>query len=221
MNMKVIIDYRERPSGIIKELCKHDIDAEEKHLLVGDFIIQTKDRNNNVVNLCIEKKTQEDFLNSILDKRLLRQLIDMKEHYQNQLLIIEGKNNLYSIRKFHPNAIRGMLATISIDLQIPIITTRSLADTASFIATIARRLEKPRSEISLVKKKKPSSIKEQQEFIIESLPGIGSILAKSLLYEFKTIKNIINSDESSLKKIDKIGEKKAKNIFDLVRSEYK
>ena len=218
--MKVIVDHREKSSGIIRELAKHGIDIDEKQLLVGDFIIQTKDHNNNNINLCIEKKTQEDFLNSIIDKRLLRQLFDMKEHFQSQLLIIEGNSNLYSLRKFHPNSIRGMLATIAVDLQIPIITTRSVSDTASLIATIAKRMEKPRSEISLIKKRKPPTVKEQQELIVESFPGIGPVLAKSILKEFKTIKNIINSDEKALKKIEKIGNKKAKNIMDVINSEY-
>src|SRR3989338_1902811 len=218
--MKVIVDHREKSSGIIRELAKHGIDIDEKQLLVGDFIIQTKDHNNNNINLCIEKKTQEDFLNSIIDKRLLRQLFDMKEHFQSQLLIIEGNSNLYSLRKFHPNSIRGMLATIAVDLQIPIITTRSVSDTASLIATIAKRMEKPRSEISLLKKRKPPTVKEQHELIVESFPGIGPVLAKSILKEFKTIKNIINSDEKALKKIEKIGNKKAKNIMDVINSEY-
>ncbi|MBS3108555.1 hypothetical protein J4409_01660 [Candidatus Woesearchaeota archaeon] len=218
--MKVIIDYRERKSGIIRELAKHDIEVDEKQLLIGDFIIQTKDKDNNTINLCIEKKTQEDFLNSIIDRRLLKQLIDMKEHFQNQLLIIEGSKNLYSMRNFHPNAIRGILATISVDLKIPIITTRAVADTAAFIATITKRLEKPRSEISILKKRKPLTLKEQQEFIIESLPGIGPTLSKSLLQEFKSIKNIINAKEKDLKNIDKIGNKKAKGILNLIHQKY-
>ncbi len=218
--MKVIVDYREKPSGILRELAKQGIEAEVKALALGDFIIQTKDRSGNIINLCIEKKTQDDFLNSIIDKRLLRQLIDMKEQFQNQLLIIEGNGNLYSLRKFHPNSIRGTLATISIDLQIPTITTRSIADTAALIAVISKRLEKDRKDISLMNKRKPLSIKEQQEFIIEALPGIGPTLSKSLLNEFKSIKSIINAKEDDFKKIDKIGDKKAKEIFNLIHHEY-
>lgn len=218
--MKIFVDYRERPSGIILELAKHKIEAEEKALPIGDFMIQTKDHDNNLITLCIEKKTQEDFLSSIIDKRLLRQLIDMKEVYNNQLLIIEGSRNLYALRKFHPNSIRGMLATIAIDLQIPIITTRTVADTASFLALVAKRSEKNRKELDLTRKRKPASIKEHQEFIIESFPSIGPILAKSMLEEFKTIKNIVNSTEEKLKKIEKIGEKKAKDIIEIINKKY-
>lgn len=218
--MKVIVDYRERASGVIRELAKHSIHPEEKSLAIGDFIIQTLDMNNSIINLCIERKTQEDFLNSIIDKRLLKQLIDMKEQFQNQLIIIEGQDNLYSMRKFHPNAIRGMLAAIAIDLQIPIITTRSVSDTASFIVTIAKRLEKPRRELSLLAKKKPLAIKEHQELIIETFPGIGPVLAKSLLNEFKTIKRIVNAKEENLKKIEKIGDKKARELINIFHKEY-
>jgi ERCC4-type nuclease len=61
-------------------------------------------------------------------------------------------------------------------------------------------------------KKKTLSKKERLQFILESFPGIGPTLAKSLLKEFKTIKNIINSEEKVLQKVDKLGPKKSTEI---------
>ena len=64
------------------------------------------------------------------------------------------------------------------------------------------------------------TIKEQQEYLISALPGIGATLAKPLLTKFKTIKNIINAPEDELKKVELIGKKKAKKIKDVVDKEY-
>ena len=217
---KIIVDYRE-DKKIVKELYKQKIDVEVKSLTSADFVMQIKDIDGHVKDLAIERKTIGDFLNSIIDKRILTQLIALKENFPLQLLIIEGEENIYRIRNFHPNSIRGMLSSIAIDYQIPILYTKNYRDTAAYLALIARRLEKPKRHISLVSKRKPLTLKEQQEYLIESLPGIGPSLSKSLLKKFKSVKNVINAKEDKLQKVEKIGEKKSKMIREVLDSEYK
>ena len=217
---KIIVDYRE-DKNIVKELYKDKIDVEIKSLISADFVMQVKDINNNVKDLGIERKTLRDFLNSIIDKRILAQLISLKENFPLQLLIIEGEENIYQIRDFHPNSIRGMLSSIAIDYQIPILYTKNYRDTAAYLALIAKRLEKPKRNISLITKRKPLTLKEQQEYIIESLPGVGPSLSKALLSKFKSVKNVINAKEKRLKKVDKIGEKKSKVLREVLDREYK
>ena len=216
---KIIVDHRE-DKEIIRELTKQGLDLEIKQLTVADFIIQTKDNEGNIKDLAIERKSQMDFINSIIDKRLVTQLINLKEYYPLQLLIIEGSRNIFSIRNFHPNAIRGMLASIAIDFQVPIIYTKNFRDTASFLNIIAKRLEKQRKNFSLVKKRKPLTLKEQQEFLIESLPGIGPNLSKELLKKFGSVKKIINASEEKLIKVPKIGKKKAEAIKKVLDENY-
>lgn len=217
---KVIVDYRERASGIIAELGKRDLDVEVKSLVTADFIIETKDKNGIIHNVGIEKKTQLDFLNSIIDKRLLSQLVVLKENFSLPLLIVEGEENIYRLRNFHPNAIRGMLAAIAIDFQIPILHTKNYRDTASLLEIISRRLETPKNTFSLVKKKKPATLQEQQELIVETLPGIGPTIAKSLLKKFKSIKALANADEKELQEVEKIGKIKAQEIKKVIEAEY-
>lgn len=218
--MKIFLDHRERPSGIKKELIKHGLEVIEQQLKLADFIIKTKTLDGKIVTVGIEKKTINDFLNSIIDKRIISQLMDLKKYFDTPLLIIEGEENIYKIRNFHPNSIRGMFASIAIDFQIPILYTRNYRDTANLLAIIAKRLEKTRSLPSLLKKRKPLTLKQQQEFIIETLPGIGPIISKSLLEKFRTIKKIINATEEELEEVEKIGPKKIKNIKKVLESEY-
>ena len=60
----LIIDHRERE--LIKELSRRKIKFEIKQLVASDFIIK---------NIGCERKTQQDFINSIIDGRLIDQLI--------------------------------------------------------------------------------------------------------------------------------------------------
>ena len=69
-------------------------------------------------------------------------------------------------------------------------------------------------------KAKIAQLKEKQELIIETFPGIGPSLAKSLLKEFKTVKKIINASEKNLQKVEKLGPKKASEIKKVIEEEY-
>lgn len=217
---KIFIDHRERSSEINKELIKRDIEIIEKQLVIADFVIKTKNLNGDIITVGVERKTINDFLNSIIDRRIISQLIGLKKHFDTPLLIIEGEENIYQVRNFHPNAIRGMMASIAIDFNIPILYTRNNKDTANLLAIIAKRLEKPRSLPSLLKKRKPLTLKQQQEFLIESLPGIGPTISKSLLNKFKTIKKIINATEEELKEVEKLGPKKIGNLKKVLENRY-
>jgi Fanconi anemia group M protein len=89
------------------------------------------------------------------------------------------------------------------------------------IKTIASREQiDNKKEFGIRLEKKPLTTKKQQEFIIESLPGVGPSLAKGLLKKFKTIKKIMNSSEKELKEIEKLGQKKAKNIQEILDEIY-
>ncbi len=220
MMVKIIIDHREKSSGIIAEIEKQGIETETRQLISADFVIQTK-VNEHIQTIGVERKTQNDFINSIMDKRIINQLKLLRESFKIPLLVIEGSENIYSLRDFHPNAIRGMLASIALDYQIPILYTKNPMDTASLLAVIAKRLEKNKKHISLLDRRKPLTLKEQQEFQIESLPGIGPALAKNLLKHFGSIHAIINAPEEELMQVEMLGPIKSKKIRELIISLYK
>lgn len=216
--MKIIADKREKNSLVIAELNEEGISVEMKQLEVADYLI-SKD-------IAVERKTVNDFITSMLNKRLFKQLSDLKENYSKPLLIIEGieEQDIYKSDrhpKLHPNAIRGMILSILLEFSIPVIFTKDYIDTAQFLILLAKRQEKPFREISLKAKRRAFSLAEQQQFIIESLPGIGPILAKELLKKFRTVKGVINANKAELQKVKKINKKKADNIKRLLEAKYK
>jgi len=208
---KIIIDYRERNSLVVSSLVELGFETEFRELKVADYLIN---------NVAIERKTISDFINSIINKRIIRQLEELKQ-YENKLLIIEGieEQELYSddtdseSRLIHPNAIRGFLLSVTIKHKIPVILTKNYEDTARYLAVLARKKEK---ESSLNVTKKSLNKKERLQFILEGFPGIGPKTAKKLLSHFKTIKAISNS---SIEEIAKVIGKKA-DIFKLLEEEY-
>lgn len=209
-----IVDHREHKS-ILRVLAKEGIDYKKEQLGIADFLIKSK-ANGEETTVAIERKTLEDFLNSIIDKRLLIQLAEMRERYKVAVLIIEGNENIYQMRNMHPNAIRGMMVTIAIDFQVPIIRTLNPRDTVMVMKNMAERLTRSRKPISMYSRRTPLSLEDQKLYLLESLPGVGATLAKSLLREFGSVEKVMNASLKDLQKVDKLGPKKAEKIKEVL-----
>jgi Fanconi anemia group M protein len=211
---KVIVDHREDKKMVVA-LAKAGIDYEIKQLNVGDFILQTR-IGDDIETIAIERKVQNDFLNSIFDKRLLVQLMNLKENYKNILLVIEGDENLFSMRDIHPNAIRGMLLSLLVDFKVQIIYTRNYKDTALYIKCLIDKLGKIRKPVSLSDRRKPLTKDEYKLYMIESLPGVGPVLAKNLFDRFGSVKGILSASLNELKSVEGVGIKKAEKIKEVL-----
>ena len=210
--IKIFADYREKGSGVIKEIADMEIDLKLESLSNADYLLSSR--------VGVEFKTVQDFVDSLMDGRLLEQIKNLKNNFERPLVVVEGIEDIYSVRNVHPNAIRGMLATIAVSYGIPILFTKNFKETASLLQLIAKREQEETGSFNIHGSKKPMSIKELQEYIISSLPGVGIMLARPLLKEFKTIKNVVNAEQKDLEKIEKIGPKKAKQINEIVNREY-
>jgi ERCC4-related helicase len=213
VELKVFADFREKASGIIKELVDMGVSMSLSSMEVGDYQLSTR--------VGVEYKKVPDFVDSIVDGRLLDQMKDLKQNFERPIIIVEGDEDIYSQRKVHPNAIRGMLATITISYGIPVLQTKTSKETAALMAVIAKREQDPEfREFNPHGSRKPMTLKQQQEYIVSSLPGVGPTLAKPLLEKFGTIREFMNASVSELKDVDKIGEKKANEIQRVLTEKY-
>lgn len=207
----VFADTREGNSKVIRHLSEMEIDVKVQAMAVGDYQVSDE--------VVIERKTANDFVDSIVDKRLFKQARSLMEEFKRPLIILEG-DDLYN-GMINPNAIRGSIASIALDFGISIIPTRNAQDTAAMIKRIAIREQSgEKTPIQIRTDKKPVNLWEQQLFIIESLPNIGPVNAKNLLEHFGTVANIINASESQLQEVEGIGKKTAANIRKVVDSKY-
>jgi Fanconi anemia group M protein len=215
LEMLVYADQREK-GDIIKALERRGLKIETKQIAVADYVLSDIH--------AIERKTASDFISSILDKRLFKQMEQLKENYEKPLLIIEGDfRELYDPeRKIHPNAVKGALLSIMLKYNIPVFFSQGYEDTSQVIYILKKRiLEKREAVFSLRVKRKEMSLAEKQLFLVEGLSNIGPQLSRALLSKFKTIKNLANANIKKLQKVEKIGEKKAKEIYSIFNEEFK
>jgi Fanconi anemia group M protein len=212
VKLKIIADRREEPSGVTEALRELGVDVELQQLAVGDFVLSPR--------LGVERKSVGDFLQSLIDGRLLNQAKLLRETFERPIIILEGKE-LYERRAIHPNAVRGALAALTVDLGVPIVPTEDEEDTANLLTAMAKREQVQEfKEMPLRRKVRGLTLAGNQRFILEGLPGISAILAKRLLEHFKTIEQVMCASEKELRKVRGIGKEKAKIIRGVLTAPY-
>ena len=210
---RIVADSREKSSKVLRTLHGFDVDLDLQTLAVGDYQLSQ--------DVCVEFKRVDDFVNSLVDGRLLAQVKAMKQSVLKPLIIVEGEESIFSQRNIHPNSLYGLMSTITLSYGIPILFTRNEIDTANLLFMIARREQSEgQAHFSLHASHKPLDEKEQLEYIIGSISNVGPAAAKKLLSHFNTVANIVNATQDEICEIDGIGEKTAKHICDVLSKKY-
>ena len=208
----VLADHREKSNKIVKELIDLGVSVKTAQLETADYLLSGK--------VGVELKKVPDFVASIIDGRLLDQVRNLRKNFEKAVLIIEGEEDIYAIRKVHANAIRGMLSSIVLDFQVPVLYTKNPKDTAGLLAVMAKR-EQDKGRDFTYHDRKRHTVKEQQEFLVSSLPNIGVQTARLLLENFSSIKNLVNASKEEITSIKGVGEKTADNLIKLFEEDYK
>ncbi|MCK7468238.1 MAG: hypothetical protein MZU91_09015 [Desulfosudis oleivorans] len=88
--------------------------------------------------ILVERKTARDFVDTLINRDLLGQVKAMAESVTRPVMIIEG-GDLYAQRDMHPNAIKGVLAALTVDMGVSILFTRDEQDTAQMLFVLSKR----------------------------------------------------------------------------------
>ncbi|KUH33216.1 DEAD/DEAH box helicase [Thermococcus celericrescens] len=207
----IYADSRELRSGVPKHLRELGAEVEVRTLDVADYVVSE--------DVGIERKSANDFIQSIIDGRLFDQVERLKRAYEKPVIIIEGE--LYGIRNVHPNAIRGAIAAVTLDWGVPILFSSGKEETAQFIYLMAKREQEERKkEVRLRSEKKALTLAERQRLIVEGLPNVSATLAKRLLTHFGNVERVFTATEEELKEVEGIGPKKAREIRKVITAPY-
>jgi Fanconi anemia group M protein len=115
----------------------------------------------------------------------------------------------------------GAYASILIDYGIPIVWTQKPSEMAQLMYAIARREQIQEKRLPrIMVTPKPTTLEEQQEFIVSSLPNIDNARAKKLLNSFQTVQRIFMASKEELMSVSGIGEKISEEVRRVLISKY-
>jgi len=211
-NLRIIVDERERKSGIPDLLKSIGLNLELKVLPVGDYVVAPE--------TIVERKSIRDLMSSVFDGRLFDQCSRLKEHFQHPVILMEG--NMDEIEEIveNPLIFYGAISTVVIDFKIPIIPTPNATHTAKLLVSMCSRKDSPKGPY-LKKIKKSNDLEKQQLSSLCSLPGVGEKFAMRLLEKFGTPLRVFTATTSELAKVDGLGEARAKKIKKILESKSK
>lgn len=186
----IIVDQRERKSGIIDQL--NDLGAQviEETLDAGDYLL------SSVVGC--ERKRGDDFYHSLFagsnQTNIFEELMRLAESVEEPILFLEDFNLMFKRGEEMKASLYGALVSIGTRLRIPIIPTRNTADTALAIYRIAKQ-QQCETKTHGISRRAPKSLslKERQSYFLEGFFNVGPTKADQLIDEFRTPLNFINA----------------------------
>ena len=224
MPARIVVDGREKSSGIPDLLRKAGAVIDFAQLKVGDYVVSPE--------IAVERKTVHDLLSSIYDGRLFLQCSDLVKHYQKPLIVVQG--NLAELAEIPEGAeekdIKKLaermpltydaLATVVTEFRIPIIHTPSADQTVQFLVTLVNKsLREGKATGPLLRKiKKENPVKIQQLSVLSSVPGVGEKLAVRMLEKFHTPNRALNASLAELATIPGFGLARAVRVRKILDS---
>jgi len=174
-DLRIVVDEREKKSGIPDLLKSIGINVEMKMLPIGDYIVAPE--------TIVERKSIQDLISSVFDGRLFDQCDRLKNNFEFPIILVEGNINAIEDLTENPFVFYGAISSITIDFKIPIITTLDSSHTAKLL--VAMCSQKAQSKGPFIKKiRKSNDIRKQQLSVLCSLPGVGEKTAIQLLEKF-------------------------------------
>ena len=211
-NIRIIVDERERKSGIPDLLKAVGMGVEMKTLPIGDYIVAPE--------TIVERKSIKDLMASVFDGRLYDQCTRLKENFEHPIVLVEGNVDEIEEITDNPLVFYGAISRVTLEFKIPIIHTPSASHTAKLLVALCSKKDGPTGPY-LKKIKKSSNLETQQLSTLCSLPGIGEKFAVRMLEKFGTPLKVFSATTSELAKVEGLGESRAKKIKNMLTTKNK
>ncbi len=204
--MRIIVDYREESSGLPELLATH-FTVTVKKISYGDYLINHR--------ITVERKTARDFLISIIDLRLFKQVANLRKNCSHPLILIEG-NPYKTDLGFDPKAIRGAILSVQCAWQVPVIFSRSKEDSVDILVMIGQQDDVVTDVVPLRGGYRPKKLKTRQLYLLQGLPNVGPELARRLLNHFQSVGRVMGATVDELTKVEGIGNTRAMKMREVL-----
>ncbi|MCS7106864.1 MAG: helix-hairpin-helix domain-containing protein [Acidilobaceae archaeon] len=208
--LRIYADYREEQSGIPALLEKMGVIVIRENLSVGDYLLPG--------DVVVERKTAEDYINSLHDGRLFDQVRRVLEVYDNLLLIVEGDLEREARLRGREKHVTSSIASLLLE-SVKVVSSSGPRYTAHLLEALAKKSSETRGKrVVIHRKPKLESTREWQIYVISSFPGVGEKMAEKILEHYKTVEAFCLSSISELQRV--VGEKRAERIKTILKARY-
>lgn len=185
-------------------------------LSTGDFCT-----NDNYLG--IERKSVVDFISSMQGGRLKQQLYELRQQYQQPLLIVEDYDGIMDCitknPQLHPNVLRGVVTSAFAHNGVHIQFVNGFY--VPFVLELVNKLYDGKKELyenfGYTPIRRTVTKDNFLKYFVYGLPFVKGILGSRLLEHYSSVEEIINSSIEELMQIEGIGKKKAQKIKEVFK----
>jgi DNA excision repair protein ERCC-4 len=210
---RVIVDERERQSGVPDRLSRLDVRVYYTRLAVGDYVVNPE--------IAAERKSISDFVSSVYDGRLFAQASALSSSYRKPYIIVEGDVNQVGSMVKNLASYYGAIASVTLAYDLRLMHTANADETALAIAALVKNSRARPMPPGLVQPPPKSKDEAQQQlYFVSSLPGVGMKLAKRMLGRYGTPRRVVSLTEAQFSMIPGVGAKRASKIAHVLDTKY-
>lgn len=225
-NMKICVDYREQKKiPLFKDYIKSN-----KVKIINEVEIVPSQAGDVYTpdNLVGIERKHEDFLPSVYNKQLDKQLRELRNNFEYPFLFIEYEGLKDIILKnigVNPEVIIGVIASVMARHKVTVCFVDDL-----YVPIVCKTIEKFYDGKSIIREqdytpirtgkplKRDYTIQELKLDVVARIPHVGAQKGLKLLNHFDwSISKIANADADDFRKVAGIGEKISQQIKDVLR----
>jgi DNA excision repair protein ERCC-4 len=210
---RVVVDERERQSGVPEKLSKLNVRVYFSTLPVADYVVSPE--------IAVERKSLRDFISSIYDGRLFVQASEISTSFRKPYILVEGDIREIGNLTRNLNSYYGALASVTLAYDLRVIYTSNPEETAIAISALVHHSRaRPLPRGAIMPPPKGKGEEQQQLYFVSSLPGVGLKLARKLLTRYGTPRKVMSLTEGQLGLVQGVGWKRATRIAHMLDTRY-
>jgi DNA excision repair protein ERCC-4 len=202
---RVQADDRESASPVVELLRQcPDFEVTVTRLKLGDYLVDGR--------FLFERKTLPDLVTAIISGRLFTQALRLAATSLRPAIILEGTAQDLDESGMSRESIQGALVTVTVFWGIPLLRTRTPAETVRTMLFAAQQRQAYAVGALPRPGYRPRGKRARQLFVLQGLPGIGPELARRLLVRFGGVGAVMNASAEDLQSVSGIGRGTAEKI---------
>jgi DNA excision repair protein ERCC-4 len=203
----VLVDHRERGSGIPDALLAAGLEVHLTDLPVGDYVLGE--------GLAVERKGPTDLGASIRDGRIFEQAVRLQSAFPQAVLLVEGEP-----RHVAEDAWRGAVCRLVED-GFTVLHSLDAEDSAAWIVRLAKRARRSAPTVrSEGPRRSPRHPSAQAEAMLSAVPGISTTMARSLLAAHGSLAAVAAAAPDGLRGHPGIGRVRAARLAEALHGAY-
>ncbi len=214
--MRIVVDANESCCGLADLLSRLWADVHVERLRAGDVAVGDR--------VGIERKTVDDYVESLVDGRLFRQAARLAASVARPVLILEGDPSVLSER-IRPGPLRGAQLALAVGFRIPVLVTEDLPDTASLIRHLAAQEARRESRRRRAFERSTGEghgqpterLPRDALNVLLELPGVGRERAFAIAEKIGSLSELSRLGVRDLMKVSGVGPETAARIVETFR----